>query len=61
MNKNKLIDLIDNVIPTDNQINIKLSLPQAKEEDSVSSSDEYQVLLKDLILLALPSPSQHVH
>ncbi len=62
MNKENLIDTIDEIIPKENQIH--LDLPQAKLQNSPVISkpeDEYQTMIKELILMALPSPSQHLH
>ena len=62
MNKENLIDAIDEIVPKENQIH--LDFPKSKMKSSLAetkSQDEIQSLLKDLILMALPSPSQHVH
>lgn len=62
MKKESLIDAIDDIVPKENQIH--LDLPKSKMPSCVTGSkpeDEYQNLIKDLILMALPSPSQHVH
>lgn len=62
MNKENLIDAIDDIVPQENQIH--LDLPKSKMKSCITEEkqhDEIQTLLKDLILMALPSPSQHVH
>ncbi len=61
MNKENQIDAVDENISKENQIH--LDLPQAKAElkSEMVKEDDYHIMLKDLILMALPSPSQHVH
>lgn len=62
MNKENLIDAIDEIVPKENQIH--LDFPKVKIQNcdvEQKAQDEIQSLLKDLILMALPSPSQHVH
>ena len=63
MNKENLIDTIDDIIPKENQIH--LDLPQAKLQNSPvvaqTQEDDYQTMIKELILMALPSPSHHIH
>ncbi len=61
MNKDNVIDTIDEIIPKEKQIHV--DLPQAKTDinPSLAVAEDYHTLLKDLILMALPSPSQHIH
>ncbi len=61
MSKESLIDSIDEINSKEKQIH--LDLPQAKVDVKaiLTEADDYHTMLKDLILMALPSPSQHVH
>lgn len=61
MNKDNMIDTIDEIIPKETQIHV--DLPQARTDIKLSPvvAEDYHTLLKDLILMALPSPSQHIH
>ncbi|MBN9288877.1 MAG: hypothetical protein BGO43_07945 [Gammaproteobacteria bacterium 39-13] len=62
MNKENLIDVTDDIPPKENQISLTLPKSQLMNvEKSADPQDEYGALLSDLILLALPSPSQHLH
>jgi hypothetical protein len=63
MNKENLIDTIDDIVPKENQIHLDLPKTAVVTHCAkpMKPQDEYQTLLKDLILMALPSPSQHVH
>ena len=42
---------------------IHLDLPATSENNSIPVvvANDYHTLLKDLILMALPSPSHHIH
>ncbi|MBS0287466.1 MAG: hypothetical protein JSR17_09225 [Proteobacteria bacterium] len=59
MNKENVIDAIDDTIT--NEIHLELAQAKREAKSEVVVNDDYHTMLKDLILMALPSPSQHVH
>lgn len=62
MNKENLIDAMDDILPKEKQISLTLPKAELKcVQNSVNTLNEYNALLSDLILLALPSPSQQLH
>jgi hypothetical protein len=62
MNKENMIDSIDDIVPLEKQISLTLPKSQLQgPQIQVAQQEEYKLILSDLILLALPSPSQHVH
>lgn len=58
MNKEKRKNPIDDLLLNEIEINLSEKLPETLSDYTRS---EFQLLLSDLILLALPSPSQHLH
>lgn len=67
MNKRHMLDVLEALIPDEREIRYKTpSLPVAVNDDeavlrAMSTSESYQALLSQLILLALPTPSHQVH
>lgn len=61
MNKENQIDAIDENISKENQIHLDLPQVKAELKSEIVKEDDYHIMLKDLILMALPSPSQQVH
>lgn len=67
MNKRHMLDVLEALTPDEREIRYKTaSLPVAVNDDeavlrAMSTSESYQALLSQLILLALPTPSHQVH
>lgn len=61
MNKENRTDKIDEIISKEKQIHIDLANQGTVKSKRTAESDDYHTMIKDLILMALPSPSQHVH
>ncbi len=61
MNKENNIEVIDDIIPSENQIHIELPATPEMNKAAVVEANDYHTMLKDLILMALPSPSQRIH
>ena len=59
MKKFELLNELDNLTSCENQI--RLSLPEEPAQEILQSSTEYNSYLQNLILLSLPTPSQHLH
>lgn len=61
MNKENVIDMIDEIVPKEKQIQVDIPTAQLDSRATVREDDDYHAMIKDLILMALPSPSQHLH
>lgn len=67
MNKRHMLDVLEALTPDEREIRYKTpSLPVVTNDDeavlrAMTTSESYQALLSQLILLALPTPSHQVH
>ena len=59
MKKFELLNELDNLTGCENQI--RLTLPEEPAKEILQNSTEYNSYLQNLILLSLPTPSQHLH
>ena len=64
MYKIALLEKLDSMTSVNNQIRLDLSAfdtDQSTSNQTLPSVNEYQTLLQNLLLLALPTPSHHLH
>lgn len=68
MNKLALLEALHKALSSENDIRYNSTQKESRlsrqiKEDllNITSGEEYEMLLSHLILLALPTPSQHLH